>query len=54
MPDDFSLIVPGEQHALLRDALADAVFYRDPPLNCDPSLVDTQVGRPAARAGASH
>ena len=35
MSDDFRLIVPAGQHALLRDALADAVFYRDPPLQCE-------------------
>jgi hypothetical protein len=35
MPDHLTLIVPAEQRGLLRDALADAVFYRDPPLHCD-------------------
>jgi hypothetical protein len=35
MPDHVTLIVPAEQCGLLRDALADAVFYRDPPLHCD-------------------
>ena len=35
MPDDVTLAVPAERRALLRDALADAVFYRDPPVVCD-------------------
>ena len=35
MPDHPPLTVPAGQCALLRDALADAVYYRDPPLNCD-------------------
>jgi hypothetical protein len=35
MPDYVRLIVPAEQCGLLRDALADAVLYRDPPLHCD-------------------
>jgi hypothetical protein len=35
MPDHPALTVPVRQHALLRDALADAVYYRDPPLRCD-------------------
>jgi hypothetical protein len=35
MPDHLTLIVAAEQRGLLRDALADAVFYRDPPVQCD-------------------
>jgi hypothetical protein len=35
MPDHPALTVPAEQRALLRDALADAVYYRDPPVACD-------------------
>jgi hypothetical protein len=35
MPDHLTFIVPAEHRGLLRDALADAVFYRDPPLHCD-------------------
>jgi hypothetical protein len=35
VPDQLTLIVPAEQRGLLRDALADAIFYRDPPLECD-------------------
>ena len=34
MPEHRALIVPAERRALLRDALADAVFYRDPPVQC--------------------
>jgi hypothetical protein len=34
MPDYLALIVRAEQRALLRDALADAVYYRDPPVQC--------------------
>jgi len=29
------LAIPAEQRQVLRQALADAVFYRDPPVNCD-------------------
>jgi hypothetical protein len=35
MPDHVMFIVPAGQCGLLRDALADAVFDRDPPLHCD-------------------
>jgi len=35
MPGHRTHTVPAEQRALLRDALADAVFYRDPPVDCD-------------------
>jgi hypothetical protein len=35
MPDHLALTVPAEQCALLREALADAVYYRDPPVHCD-------------------
>jgi hypothetical protein len=35
MADHPALTVPAGQRALLRDALADAVYYRDPPVNCD-------------------
>jgi hypothetical protein len=31
MPDHLAVVVPAEQRALLRDALADAVYYRDRP-----------------------
>jgi len=34
MPDHLAL-VPAGQRTLLRDALADAVYYRDPPLRCE-------------------
>lgn len=33
MPD-LALLVPPAQREVLRQALADAVFYRDPPVNC--------------------
>lgn len=29
-----ALLVPAAQRELLRQALADAVFYRDPPVEC--------------------
>ena len=35
MSDRLAPLVTAEQRELLRQALADAVFYRDPPLNCD-------------------
>ena len=35
MPDHPVINVPANQRALLCDALADAVFYRDPPVDCD-------------------
>jgi hypothetical protein len=35
MPDRLALPVPAARHDLLRHALADAVYYRDPPVNCD-------------------
>jgi hypothetical protein len=34
MPDLPVLRVPPAQREVLRQALADAVFYRDPPLHC--------------------
>jgi hypothetical protein len=34
MPDHLALSVAAEQRALLRQALADAVYYRDPPVHC--------------------
>jgi hypothetical protein len=33
MPDP-ALLVPPAQREVLRQALADAVFYRDPPVEC--------------------
>jgi cellulase/cellobiase CelA1 len=33
MPD-LALLVPTAQREVLRQALADAVFYRDPPVDC--------------------
>jgi hypothetical protein len=35
MPHRLLSLVTTEQRELLRQALADAVFYRDPPLDCD-------------------
>jgi hypothetical protein len=35
MSDRVLSLVTAEQRELLCLALADAVFYRDPPLNCD-------------------
>jgi len=34
MPDRLASLVSPAQRELLRQALADAVFYRDPPLEC--------------------
>jgi hypothetical protein len=34
MPDGLALSVPAAKHELLRQALADAVYYRDPPVQC--------------------
>ena len=34
MPDPLALSVPTAKHELLRQALADAVYYRDPPVQC--------------------
>jgi len=34
MPQLASLVPPA-QREVLRQALADAVYYRDPPVNCD-------------------
>jgi hypothetical protein len=34
MADPSVLPAPPEHHQLLRQALADAVYYRDPPLQC--------------------
>jgi hypothetical protein len=34
MPDRLALPVPAAKHELLRQALADAVYYRDPPVQC--------------------
>jgi hypothetical protein len=34
MPNRPALMIPAEQRALLRDALTDAVSYRDPPVQC--------------------
>lgn len=35
MSDRLVSPVPAAQRELLRQALADAVYYRDPPLHCD-------------------
>ena len=35
MPDVLVLRVPAARREVLRQALADAVYYRDPPLQCD-------------------
>jgi hypothetical protein len=35
MPDRPLSLVRAAQHELLRQALADAVYYRDPPVQCD-------------------
>lgn len=35
MPERPALLIVAEQRELLRQALADAVFYRDPPVDCD-------------------
>jgi hypothetical protein len=34
MPDLLTLLISTEQRDLLKQALADAVYYRDPPVNC--------------------
>jgi len=34
MPDRLPVPVPAAGQELLRQALADAVYYRDPPLTC--------------------
>lgn len=35
IPDALALLISTEQRNLLRQALADAVYYRDPPVNCE-------------------
>lgn len=35
MPDLQALLISAEQRNLLQQALADAVYYRDPPANCE-------------------
>lgn len=35
MPDLQALLISAEKRDVLRQALADAVCYRDPPLNCE-------------------
>lgn len=35
MPDLLVLHIPTAQREVLRQALADAVYYRDPPVQCD-------------------
>jgi hypothetical protein len=40
MSDCLAPPVPPEQREVLRQALADAVYYRDPPLNCPDCGVD--------------
>jgi len=35
MPVSLALTIPAERRELLRQALADAVYYRDPPVQCD-------------------
>jgi len=35
MPDRPVSVVTAPQRELLRQALADAVYYRDPPVQCD-------------------
>ena len=34
MPERLALMIAAEQRELLRQALADAVYYRDPPTEC--------------------
>jgi hypothetical protein len=34
MPDHSALTVPGAQREVLCQALADVVYYRDPPVEC--------------------
>jgi hypothetical protein len=34
MGDRLALMIPAGQRGLLREALADAVHYRDPPVQC--------------------
>jgi hypothetical protein len=34
MPDPLALMISAGQRGLLREALADAVYYRDPPVQC--------------------
>jgi hypothetical protein len=34
MPDHLALMIPADQRSLLCEALADAVYYRDPPVEC--------------------
>jgi hypothetical protein len=35
MPDLLTLLISAEHRDLLQQALADAVCYRDPPVNCE-------------------
>jgi hypothetical protein len=35
MPNLLTLLISTEQRDLLQQALADAVYYRDPPVNCE-------------------
>jgi hypothetical protein len=35
MPDLQALLISAEQRKLLQQALADAIYYRDPPVNCE-------------------
>jgi hypothetical protein len=49
MSDRLAPLVTAEQRELLCQALADAVFYRDPPVDCDAcDRVDGLCGECAA------
>ncbi len=56
MPDRIVLPVAPAQREVLRQALADAVYYRDPPLECsscealDALCADCAAGLARARA----